>query len=494
MIRDANNSVSFGGEGYDVCIIGGGPAGIVIALELAQKGRRVCLLEAGGLEYDGLSQAQYQGETSGLYYPPLDATRLRYLGGSTGHWGGMCFRLDEHDFEVREHVPTSGWPISWSDVAPYTSRAEDYVKVPSFDAPRRASIFGEGLDRLDQRWSSDRPIGDVKNQKPVHFGSHYRAALESEPNLDVFLNATVVDLVFDEQAGRSTEAVFRNYNGESTVVPAHRFVLAMGGLEISRFLLVLNRRYNDNIGNKGDCVGRYFMEHPVIDNGEYFITKRLYSHSEYWEFERIFYRQKPEMVVSPSVQAQNEKKKLNVAVHLDRIHRTPIDERNRKNTEFVSDLEFDRDYFFVGHSWVVGEQAPNPDSRITLSDTVDDFGLPRAVFNWDLLALDFETLREASLDVARAFIRTGLGRMRVNPLLWEAEYPFECDMSNHHMGGARMSDTVETGVVDRNCKVHGTENLFVAGSAVFTTSGHANPTFTIVQLALRLADRLDQQT
>lgn len=494
MIQDANDKIEAGGDAYDVCIVGGGPAGITIALELAGKGRRVCLLEAGGLDYAPQSQVQYEGETLGLYYPPLDSTRLRYLGGSTGHWGGMCFRLDKHDFEVRDHVPHSGWPIRQSDLKPYKSRAEEYVKVPSFGAPRRRSRLGRGLDRLDQRWSSGRPIGDVKDQEPVRFGTDYREDLETAETLDVLINANLVDMVFDGETGRSTGAVYENYNGDRATVSARRFVLAMGGLEVSRFLLIFNRKYNNNIGNQGDCVGRYFMEHPVIDNGEYFITRNLYSHSDYWEFERFFYRQKPELVVSPTPMRQAESRILNAAVHLDRINRRPINRKNLEGSDFVSDLKFEEDYFFVGDSWVVSEQSPNPNSRITLSDEKDLFGLPRAIFNWELLPLDFETLRATSLEVAKGMIRTGLGRMRINRGLWDKEFPIECDLSYHHMGGARMSETSETGVVDRDCKVHGTENLFVAGSAVFSTSGNVNPTFTIVQLAIRLADTLRRQT
>ena len=491
MILDARAGIPSLEGNYDCCVVGAGPAGITIALKLAEAGRRVLLLEAGDREVTPESQELYEGEILGLDYYPLSGPRLRALGGATGHWGGQCLLLDPFDFLPRDDVPLSGWPIRYEDLEPYQAEAARILNSGEFGPEVRRPADDTGtLDIVTQRWSSDRPFHDLGNNEPVRFGAFFADDLETSERIDVLLNANVVGFTVDSATGRITAAKVRNYDDGAGEVAADRFVLAMGGIENCRMLLHLNEEQENRFGNQNDMVGRCFMEHPVIRHGVYFLTKRLYSHSPTWEFERLFRRAIPELLLSPSRENMLKNGWLNSTLRLNRLNRRPLSEGEIGDAGFVEELGFDEDYFFTGSTWVVGAQAPNPASRIVLTDKRDRFGLRITGLDWRLSPVDVETLRGSTMEAAKFLIRTGMGRMQMEPALWEraADLPF--DYSSHHMGGTRMADTPETGVVDGDCKVHGAANLYVAGSAVFATSGHANPTFTIVQLALRLADHL----
>jgi choline dehydrogenase-like flavoprotein len=490
MIRNANTDAPHLEGRYDCCVVGAGPAGMTVALQLAEAGKRVLLLEGGDREYTPESQELYEGELLGRDYDPLDAPRLRYLGGTTGHWGGRCLLLDPVDFEARDHVPLSGWPIGYNDLAGYQAGAARLLRTGEFRNRRSPASFSDTLEHVEQRWSTDRPFHEITNEEPVRFGTTFFKTLEGSDAIDTVLNANLTSLAVDSATGRVTEILFENFNGDRFSAGADQVVLAMGGIENARFLLHLNAAHGNRFGNQGGMVGRCFMEHQVVHHGAYFITRRLYSHSTYWEFERLVTRHVPELILSPKREVLETNRILNSAVRLKRLFQRPLREDEIGNSDFLRAMRFNEDYFFVGESWTVGEQSPNPDSRIVLLNERDRFGIPRVGLDWRLNPLDIESMRVSTLEAAKMLIRSGLGRMRIDPNLWERSPDLALDVSRHHMGGARMSETPETGVVDADCRVHGAPNLYVAGSGVFPTSGHANPTFTIVQLALRLADHL----
>lgn len=491
MILDARTGIPSLEGRYDCCVAGAGPAGITVALKLAEAGKRVVLLEAGDREATQESQELYAGEILGLDYYPLEAPRLRYLGGTTGHWGGQCLLLDRADFEPREDVPLSGWPIGYDDLAPYQPGAAQLLQTGEFPAEVRRPADNTGtIDVVTQRFSSDRAFYDVGGNEPVRFGTRHLADLETSDRIDLVLNANLVGFGFDTATGRLSVAKVRNYSDGAGEVAADLFVLAMGGIENARALLHLNEEVRNLFGNQNGMVGRCFMEHPVVHHGAYFITKRLYSHSPTWEFERLVRRAIPELLLSPSPAQRQQNGWLSATLRLERLNRRALSDAETGEAAFVRDLAFDEDYFLTGQSWVLGEQAPNPASRVVLTDRRDRFGLRITGLDWRLSPVDVETLRGTTIEAAKFLIRSGLGRMQMEPALWERAADLPIEYSSHHMGGARMSETPATGVVDGDCRVHGAANLFVAGSAVFPTSGHANPTFTIVQLALRLADHL----
>lgn len=139
---------------------------------------------------------------------------------------------------------------------------------------------------------------------------------------------------------------------------------------------------------------------------------------------------------------------------------------------------------------VHSEQTPNRDSRISLSDQKDAFGMPRVKVDWRWLPLDIDTVRNTVQALGEDLAAAGIGRVRFDPAAIEREMLRDGAVGGHHVGTTRMAEDPAKGVVDRDCRVHGLDNLYIAGSAVFPTSGQANPTLLAIALALRLADHV----
>ncbi len=480
---------------YNHCIIGSGPAGLSLAITLAAAGRRVVLVEAGDREFTSESQIQYEGEVLGLDTHALDVARLRYLGGTTGHWTGRLLQFDPADFEPHDNVPLSGWPINHDDLSRYHDRAARFLGAPPFGRTRRPADDTGAVDIVTQHFSSADTIFDLRKDEPRRLGTYFANELERSTSIDTLLNANFTGFAVDTATGRITSATIQDYADNRYSISADSFVTAMGGIETSRALLHLNATYNDMFGNQGDMVGRCFMDHPRLDLGSYFITKRMFSPLPYFGAERLIHRAPQQMVLSPSPGHARQNHILNAGVWLNFPRRAPLSQDTIETAPFLRNLTFDKDYFFSGEAVLFSEQSPNPRSRITLTYQYDRFGLAKAALDWQLLPLDVATMRGTALAAAQFLIRNGLGRMQVEPNLWNSapaeDIPFFS--SSHHIGGARMGPDPSTSVVDENCRVHGAQNLFVSGAAVFPTSGFANPTYTLVQLAMRLADHLIAQ-
>lgn len=499
MIFDTADSAPFDVSGdYDVCIAGGGVAGIVIAVTMAEQGKRVLLLEAGGLSPSLESQDIYKGAIIGKEYRDLSLVRLRYLGGSSNHWGGFCRPLEPYDFESRPQINESGWPISYSDVHRHQAKACEifgFEDFPEPDYPERA--FGN-LAHVEFRYSL------------VAFGVKYMDTLTGSDAIDVVLNANVTDVELDTENGAVTHFEYRGY-GEGAPrkrASARNYVIAMGGLENPRFLLNANRQLPNGVGNQNDLVGRYFMEHPHFTIGEYAVDPSVSDFGRDREF------------LIPTQRFMDDNRVATCAVRFDQILfptstglGTRIKERTRNficNTPSVKRVYniFDSE-IYCPPPWLrfvtaqdsaklraVGEQAPNPSSRVKLIEERDSLGQRRIALDWRLTDFEKRTMKTSVLEAARFFARADYGRIRLEDWFLDDAHPF-LDMSDgeevigpHHMGTTRMASSPHHGVVDADCKVFGTTNLYIAGSSVFPTCGYANPTFTIVQLALRMADHL----
>jgi len=498
----------------DICIIGGGAAGITVAREFIGTPHKVILLEGGGMEIDAATQDLYRGTNVGRSYYDLDACRLRYFGGSTNHWGGWCHPLSPIDFRKRPWIPHSGWPIDYDDLAPFYGRAGKVVQLPHsrFDEAHllrthpdtRAFPFDPAV--LHPECYQFSP--------PTRFGEVYGPALKKAPNISVVLNANVVAIERDPDGSAIRSVRYATLGGKRRAVRAKTFILATGGIENARMLLA------SNIGNDHDLVGRFFMDHPepiggmvmLIDPRDPRWVPFVQSHPERAD------DRAPLGCVGISVARQAQERINNVRVgfhYLPVMHSegmTALQQllaREETTTalpqasvgenllHIVSDVEglsreaIDR----VSHGKpmlqmieveVYGQQAPNPDSRVTLGDERDALGVPRLKMDWRLSDFDRHSADRTLRLLAQELGRIGLGRMKLAFKDWDPDFYY----GNHHMGTTRMSDDPRTGVVDADCRVHGVPNLYVAGSSVFTTSGNATPTLTIVALALRLADHL----
>jgi choline dehydrogenase-like flavoprotein len=482
----------------DVCIVGAGAAGITLALELERRARSVVLLEGGGLHRDDFSTGLYRGVAEapalanvGAY---LTASRLRYLGGSTNHWAGWCRPLDPLDFETREWIPHSGWPFGRAVLEPYYPRASELVQI---EASERAA--GSALPLADFP-GDDGAFERARFQlsPPTRFGQAYRPALSQSRTTRLLLHANVVRIATEASGERVTHLEARTPGGREFRVGATTVVLATGGIENARLLLASNQARPEGLGNGHDRVGRFFMDHPHVSAGYVAFTAPP-DWIEPFDFHRPAGARCDAIdVLSLRASAQRELRLPNVDVHLQRSGRArsgsvpeapdAVGAAARAFAAVDALARPDERAPTQARLRVRLEPLPNPDSRVVLDREKDALGMPRARLRWRLTPGDASNLETAVETLARQLGRARWGRAQ------RLEIPGEpwpaTGWAGHHMGTTRMHADPRQGVVDADGRVHELANLYVAGSSVFPTVGAANPTLTIVALALRLAEHL----
>jgi choline dehydrogenase-like flavoprotein len=500
----------------DVCVIGAGPAGIAIARELVNSHYSVVVLESGGLQFESDVQDMYAGTNVHRYFS-LTATRLRLFGGTTHVWGGWCAPLDDIDFQRRDWVPHSGWPLTKADLLPYYRRAQAYCELQRYRYEvSEWPLVAEHALELDPAKLTHRMW---QLSPPTRFGHVYADTLRQASNVTVMLHATAVELLTGEPATSVTGIRVADLGGREATVRAAIYVVACGGIETTRLLLASNRVEPAGIGNRSDVLGRYFMEHPHPDAGGVLLSGDLASFRAYHETEIGDER----IVVGfgPSADCQARLGILNCSVAVrDALHHEPseaweslmkisrslgegrwpesmgthvlnvlrdLDDVLREAYMRTRDREV-RGFYLTARS----EVAPHPDNRITLDRERDALGMNRVRLDWRVRSHERDSVAATMRLLAEELGRLGVGRVRVNELLFEDDGRWSENLSwfGHHMGTTRMSSDPESGVVDADCRVHGVANLYIASSSVFPTGGFANPTLTILALAIRLADHL----
>ncbi len=516
----------------DICIIGAGPAGITLAMELDAQPFRVILLEGGGLKYDREGQALYKGNNAGLRYEDLHYARSRFFGGSSNCWAGFCRPLDPHDFEARDWVPNSGWPITRADLDPHYQRAHELLELGPVDYDPDA--WEEWIDRPDARlipFGSQRAINVIAQvSPPTRFGRHYRDAIAESRNITAYLDASVVEIETPGNGALVTGVRAQSLADNAFRVVARTYILAAGGIETPRLLLASNRFQPAGVGNQYDVVGRYFMDHPRLRSGE-IVFRDPDRNSRVYDMHSTFIRKITGRGVkvsgffglTPDVQRAErigntrccvkssyfgDSRQTNLAaLTLFRAisERRSLLDRSaedlfRMATHFphvfllAFGLKLNLPFLRRGFTLeTVVEPTPLPDSRVTLTSDRDALGVPRVKLDWRLGDLEKRTIRRTQQILGEELAAVGAGEVLVDAPGDDDAWPDSLDGCWHHMGTARMHEDPRKGVVDSNCRVHGMGNLFIAGSSVFPTCGSDTPTINIVALALRLADHIKGQ-
>ena len=544
-----------------VCVVGAGPAGISIALQMLDAGIETVLVESGGHEPDPDVDDLSEIVSTGLSRAPQDVTRARGFGGTSSLWTGRCGVFDEMDLAARPWVPLSGWPVSSDELRPHLDHAGALLGLGPgrFRGAASDELAGDPTRPWDQqllqplvyqfslhdpaaaeavRSSAEQGPDDAAHigalqhagaPRPVHFGEAHLGTLRAARTLRVLTHGSVTEIITTDDGDQVTGVEVGGLDGRRVRITAGHVVLCCGGIDNARLLLASRASRPEGVGNHCDNVGRYLSDHPLAviasyeGTGDAALRRRMglrwIDHGGARHVYAIGARLSPELqrregLLNASIHVVEYGERdaaaaeLRAAVH--RLSRDPRDldavraaARLGLRPDKLAGAAYDR---YVRHRpslipadrvdfCCVVEQVPDAISRITLAETLDGFGMPRAEVHWRAHDDEFRTLVRAAelfdLEVRR------LGYTAPTPVPWhdfgvEAWRASIHDMA-HPMGSTRMSIEPRDGVVDPQCQVHGVRGLFVAGGSVFPTSGYMNPTLMIVALALRTAAHIRSQ-
>jgi choline dehydrogenase-like flavoprotein len=533
----------------DLCIVGAGAAGIAMALQFIDTTIDVIVLESGGLEAEPATQALYEGTVADKrLHSPADRYRERRFGGTTAAWGGRCTPMDPIDFEERDYMPNSGWPIGYESLLPYWQRANRLCEAGDFSYTSEQALPHSDLPIIQGFAGEYFTTNTLERFScPTHFGKRYGHKLKSARNVTVLLHANVTAVSLRRDGNQVESLKVKTLGGKEMLARAKHFVLATGGLEVARLLLASRDVEARGVGNQHDVIGRYYMCHLAGTIGTIALSCPLDAvhHGYLLSDEGTYCRRR--FALKAAVQQDRGLGNFVARLHHPRItdpaHRNailsalylgrafisyeygkrlhgeerptwsawlrhvrnvasgPLDfaafalhmlrDRKLADRKFPSIIIKSRAnlYSLDFHA----EQQPNFFSRVTLGAGNDALGMPKLHIDWRYTAGDVDTVRGALQLLREDMERSQVGSFEYDPDSIEHEMTRYGAYGGHHIGTARMGFDPGTSAVNSDCRVHGISNLYVSGAATFPTSSQANPTLTVVALALRLADHLKRQ-
>lgn len=541
MIIDAQEISAGSSIDTDICIVGSGPAGLTLAREFRNQSLKVCLIESGGFTARRALKRLNEGQTFGDPYPNPRWGRTRQFGGTPNRWqielgpnlyGARYAPLSPIDFESRDWLPNSGWPFSKAELDPYYERAQQHCGLGPY-VYETESWEGPGLTPL--KFSTGHLETSMFQFGPRDvWTKHYSDITSDASNITCVVNGTVLEIETDDGGTNVTGICAVNSVGAQFRVRASHVILAVGCIESSRLLLLSRGR--QGLGNQHDVVGRYFMDHPQAYLNVFVPSdRRIFDNTALYDLrpmgrDKDRYGVMAKLTFSEEILRREQLQNICFALFPRRDHfmseafqsfftllLTVIHRQRPSNLPYHlitmlkgsghllqigawalqgkapypylarggwSTIPNRSELFTVFEIFSLLEQAPDPNNRITLGEQLDPNGQPKVQIHWRFTERDRQSVLRARTLLQEEFAQAGLGTISFTKEL------FTSPSSVHPIGGTRMSSNPRLGVVDENCKVHDVSNLYIASSAVFPTSGYANPTLTVVALACRIADHI----
>lgn len=459
----------------DLCIVGAGAAGMELIRQLNHTSHSITLLESGFEDFDWQTQKLGRFKQIGKTIRSADHTHyfgiqkakkqephLRQLGGTLNIWGRRWKNLDPFDLLPKPYVQESGWPLSYEDLYPHLNEiAKEYEVLELMQEPE--NLLNISLLTKDYPCFSTKI--NLKEKKPTNIKHLFYDPIQHSSNIRLILGANVVNLVLTEDLKHIDHLIVRSLDGHEWKVRSKLFVLACGTIENTRLLLCSNKQMRTGIGNENDWVGRNLIDHPQGKAGLFLLFPQ---HKKF-----------PEAYTYP---IENKWIDFEIALHPKLLTEWQLPNHCMRLL-YMPELIDQRFIEIIFHL----EQLPNPESRIFLSDEVDELNMPLACLDWKFKDLDLTLFRRYLEKMKELFLSNNIGMLSFDESCYNMHFLFD---ASHQMGTTRMALDPRNGVVDINCKIFGVDNLYIAGSSVFPSGGNANPTFTILALSRRLAIHL----
>ncbi len=455
-------------DNFPVAIFGSGPAGITTALELEKKNIKCLIIEAGDENYSKTSQEFYKSKIIGDQITELSSSRLRQFGGTSGHWGGWSKPMEKYNLEL--------WPLKANDLDFYLKRTSEILGI---NQQFRKSSLNEFFNLIEFQYSK------------VKFADKFSNHIKNSNNILLVLNTQLSHFVGYNSNTEYAACISGDIEKE---VRTKYFILACGGIENSRLLLWTRNKNQEFIDNDLP-IGKYWMNHPWILSGVGVINKKKLKkklENNFLEYDGVLhFAAKKELII--------KKKILSAAIYMDAKEDTKIYKEIVKDIlcvapeygKQIARMVFKKD-LKCGNIFMQLEENSTENNKIVLDDEKDKFGIPMAKLFYKKSKYSLKTAKLFLEEFGNLCRKDDLGRIAIKDNIYNLE-GFDSLGAYHHLGGTRMGINQFDSVVNKDLKVHGINNLYVSGSSNFVTGGYTNPTFTIIQFAIRLADKINKR-